>query len=137
MINRSSRDPAYRQIADLLRAQIQDGRLRPGDLLPFEGRLAQEYGVGRVTARAALRVLRDEGLTVTERGYGTYVVEPQPRVVVKVPRGSVIWSRMPTEDERIELGIEAGTTVPVLMYQTGAQPPKGPYAADRTEMRVA
>ncbi|WP_030487246.1 GntR family transcriptional regulator [Micromonospora chokoriensis] len=137
MINRSSRDPAYRQIADLLRAQILDGRLRPGDLLPFEGRIAQEYGVGRVTARAALRVLREEGLTVTERGYGTYVVEPQPRVVVRIPRGSRVWSRMPTEDERIALGIEAGVTVPVLMYQVGGQSPKGPYAADRTDFTTA
>jgi DNA-binding transcriptional regulator YhcF (GntR family) len=137
VINRSSRDPAYRQIADLLRAQIQNGQLRPGELLPYEGRIAQEHGVGRVTARAALRVLRDEGLVITERGYGTYVVEPQPRVVVKIPRGSVIWSRMPTEDERVELGIEAGVTVPVLMYQTGAQPPQGPYAADRTDFTTA
>nr|WP_236646907.1 GntR family transcriptional regulator [Micromonospora acroterricola] len=137
MINRSSRDPAYRQIADLFRAQIETGQLQPGDRLPYEGRIAQEYGVGRATARSALRVLREEGLVVTERGYGTYVVEPPPRVAVKVPRGSTIWSRMPTEAERVALGMELGATVPVLMYRTGQQQPKGPYAADRTDFTTA
>lgn len=137
VINRSSRDPAYRQIADLLRARIQSGQIKPGELLPFEGRIAQEHGVGRVTARAALRVLRDEGLVVTERGYGTRVVEPHERQTVRVPRGARIWSRMPTESERVQLGIEPGAVVPVVEFQVGLQPVKGPYAADRTDFTTA
>ncbi|ROT33800.1 GntR family transcriptional regulator [Micromonospora sp. HM5-17] len=47
MIIRSGRDAAYRQLADLLRAEITSGRIGPGQLLPYEGRLQQEYGVGR------------------------------------------------------------------------------------------
>lgn len=65
--------PPYRQIAAILRRQIESGQLAPGDVLPSEKRLQQEFGVARETARRAVRVLREEGLTITIPGRGTYV----------------------------------------------------------------
>lgn len=127
----------YRQVAAHFRDRIRSGELAPGERLPYEGRLAQELGIGRGTVQDAYRLLRNEGLVVTERGYGTYVVEPPPRTRIKVPRGSLIWSRMPTEAERAQLGIEPGAVVPVFEYQTGKQPIQGPFAADRTELTTA
>lgn len=65
--------PLYRQLAELLRAAIVGGTYRPGDRLPSEPTLQQEHGLARDTVRAAVRVLRDEGLVVTLPGRGTFV----------------------------------------------------------------
>ena len=71
-------DPAsdravYKQIADHLRDAIGRGRLAGGDQLPSEAQLMAHYGVARMTARNALRVLQDEGLITAEHGRGVYV----------------------------------------------------------------
>lgn len=137
MIDFGAERAVYRQLADILRAQIRDGRYRPGELLPYEGRLSQEYNLGKPTVRRALALLRVEGLVITERGYGTYVVEPQPRVTVRVPRAARLWSRMPTDEERVKLGIEAGMVVPVVEFQVGGQAPRGPWRADRTDFTTS
>lgn len=125
----------YRQLADLLRAQIIMADLRPGDRLPSEGALGQTYGVGRETVRRALRVLRDEGLVVTESGYGTRVRQPEERERVRVPRGAEVLSRPATADERDELGIERGGPAWVLVVTVGGRHRK--YDAARTMLTFA
>jgi DNA-binding GntR family transcriptional regulator len=65
--------PAYEQLAGFLRDQIQSGRLGPGEPLPSERFLQEEYEVARGTARHAVEVLRSEGLVVTVQGRGTFV----------------------------------------------------------------
>jgi GntR family transcriptional regulator len=65
--------PAYMQLAGILRKQIESGKIAPGDPLPSETTLVQEYGIARGTIRRAIEVLRDHGLVVTVQGRGTYV----------------------------------------------------------------
>jgi GntR family transcriptional regulator len=72
-IDPSSDRAVYKQIADHLRAAIGRERLGPGDQLPSEAQLMAHYGVARMTARNALRVLQDEGLITAEHGRGVYV----------------------------------------------------------------
>jgi DNA-binding FadR family transcriptional regulator len=55
-------------IASQLRRRIADGRLRPGESLPPETQLAEDFGVSRPTLREALRVLEAQGLLGTQRG---------------------------------------------------------------------
>ncbi|MEO3821194.1 winged helix-turn-helix domain-containing protein [Plantactinospora sp. B24E8] len=61
------------QLADLLEKKIEKGELAPGQLLPSETQLRQEYGVARGTVRSAVALLRDRGLVVTLPQRGTYV----------------------------------------------------------------
>jgi GntR family transcriptional regulator, transcriptional repressor for pyruvate dehydrogenase complex len=72
------RAPAYRALADALRAQITSGRLRAGDRLPTEPQLCRSAGVSRSTVREALRLLTSEHLVVTVRGVagGSFVAHP-------------------------------------------------------------
>ena len=72
--------PAYRILADDLRAQITSGRLRPGDRLPTEPKLCLRSGVSRSTVREALRLLASQNLIVTTRGVagGSFVAHPSP-----------------------------------------------------------
>jgi GntR family transcriptional regulator, transcriptional repressor for pyruvate dehydrogenase complex len=61
-----------------IRTAILSGRFRPGDRLPTERELAQQFGVSRVTVRDALRALEAGGLVRVKVGGqgGPYVAEP-------------------------------------------------------------
>ncbi len=50
------------EIADALRDRIRSGDLVPGDRLPTQAELAEEFGVERGTVRQALRALQSDGL---------------------------------------------------------------------------
>ena len=64
----------YLQIADDLRQAIADGTLEAGDKLPSARELMDDYEVSTTTAQGALRKLRNEGLTYSVHGRGTFVV---------------------------------------------------------------
>jgi GntR family transcriptional regulator len=67
-------DPrAYMRLASLLRQQISDGTLRPGQPTPSITTLTQEHGIARQTAAKALRLLEAEGLVYRVPGLGYYV----------------------------------------------------------------
>lgn len=71
--------PRYRQLADLLRADISSGKLKPGDQLPTEMEICASHSVSRYTAREALRLLSEDGLIERRRGAGTVVADtPAP-----------------------------------------------------------
>lgn len=72
-IDPQSATPVYVQVADILRARIQDGRLLPDRPVPSELQLQQEFGVARGTARKSIALLREEGLVITVPGRGSFV----------------------------------------------------------------
>ncbi|TXS41192.1 GntR family transcriptional regulator [Streptomyces sp. uw30] len=53
---------SHRQVADELRARITSGELRPGQRMPTQAKLADEFGVERGAVRQALRILQSEHL---------------------------------------------------------------------------
>jgi GntR family transcriptional regulator len=72
-IDRGSRVPPSRQIANHLRAEILAGKYDPeGPALPSVRRLTEEWGVARRTANTALRLLADEGLIEVVDGLGYF-----------------------------------------------------------------
>src|SRR5712671_4231683 len=79
--------PLALQLADLLRAEIQEGHRRPGSQLPTESEFQHAFKVSRTTIRAALATLASEGLVVTRKGFGSYVrSRPPPRRVSSTHR---------------------------------------------------
>jgi GntR family transcriptional repressor for pyruvate dehydrogenase complex len=69
---------AFEQVADQLRELIVTGMFDPGQRLPTEAVLADEFGVSRATVREALRLLSAQNLVRTARGAGggSYVNVP-------------------------------------------------------------
>ncbi len=65
----------WRQIADTLRAGIDDATLAPGARLPTEAQLANRFDVNRHTIRRALEELSRTGLVRIEQGRGSFVAE--------------------------------------------------------------
>lgn len=68
--------PLYEQAADHVAGQIERGELAPGQKLPAERDLADEWGIGYQTVRRAMRELRERGLVVSRVGKGTFVTAP-------------------------------------------------------------
>jgi GntR family transcriptional regulator len=68
-------DPMYRQIADDLRRQIEEGSLPPGHQLRTELELREKYNASRNTVRDAIKWLITRGLVETRPGQGTFVIE--------------------------------------------------------------
>jgi GntR family transcriptional regulator/MocR family aminotransferase len=88
-VDRAAALPPFLQIARSLAADIQRGRLRPGDRLPGSRRLAASLHVHRNTVLAALAELMAEGWIETTRGRGTFVargiVNPRGRPFSRRP----------------------------------------------------
>ncbi|MEU3697142.1 GntR family transcriptional regulator [Streptomyces griseoviridis] len=69
---------SHREVADELRARIRSGVLRPGQRMPTQAQLADEFGVERGTVRQALRVLQSERLLTNVSKGSPATVAPAP-----------------------------------------------------------
>ena len=65
-------------LVDGLGERIRDGRLRPGDRLPTEATIMQEFGVSRTVVREAISKLQASGLVRTRHGVGSFVEDLGP-----------------------------------------------------------
>ncbi len=67
---------AHEHVAEEIRRRIGLRLVRAGESLPSDREMAQEFGVGRATVQAAIRLLEAERLVVTRRGRhgGTFVL---------------------------------------------------------------
>ncbi len=68
MFSRVNVDRVSQAIVDQIKLLIRDGRLKPGDRLPSERELCNQFGVSRVTVREALRILEASGLVIIRVG---------------------------------------------------------------------
>src|SRR5690242_7743349 len=59
-------------VNDLLTA-IVSGEIPPGDTLPSQERLAQQFGVSRTVIRESVKRIEEKGLITLESGRGTTV----------------------------------------------------------------
>ena len=131
MIDPSADRAVFRQLADLLRDQIQSGALAPGEPLPSELRLAQEHGISRTTVRQAIGQLRTEGLVTVDRPRGTFVRVPEPTELITLRRGEKAGARMPTDAERRAHRLAEGVPVLVITAPDGTTTV---HPADRVQL---
>ncbi len=88
LIQASSAEPIYRQIAQQLRRLIASGRLAPGEELPSVRDVAGVHAINPMTVSRAYGQLEAEGLLERRRGKG---------MVVAALRG-----RAPSADRRLQ-----------------------------------
>jgi len=115
-VHRGSFLPLHRQIHDLVRQEIDAGRLAPGSRLPSEGALAGQWGVSLAPVRQALMHLAAEGYLDRGRGRGTFV--RQPKFEEKISTLSSFTGSHAEHGDRLEL---------VMLYQ--GLVPRRPEAA--------
>jgi len=133
-IDRDSFEPAYNQLVNILRRKIAAGEYRPGDRLPSEAELCNQYQVSTITARRAIKILVEQDIAETRQGHGTYLkkldignatfdlhglqnVFTDPRTQVRILGAAAV-----NANERVasKLNVEQGTRVIYirrLLYQ--------------------
>ena len=95
------------ELVSALSDQIRGRRLRPGDKLPTELKIMEEFGVSRTVVREAISGLQSAGLVETKHGIGTFVLNwPRP-LGFRVPPGGI-----PTRSDiramlELRLGLES------------------------------
>lgn len=110
-VNRSS---LSEQSAEVLLARVREGEWSLGQKLPSETTLAAQIGVGRSTAREAIRILAGKGVLASRQGSGVYltaldVVEEWTSTLTSSDIVSVIEARMAIETEAARLAAERRT----------------------------
>jgi GntR family transcriptional regulator, sialic acid-inducible nan operon repressor len=72
----------HEDLVEILATDIQDGVYNPGDSLPSERSLMDEFGVSRLTVREATAALEARGLIETRPGTRARVCAPQPEFLL-------------------------------------------------------
>ncbi|MFO7586033.1 MAG: GntR family transcriptional regulator [Anaerolineales bacterium] len=68
--------PIYSQLKEHIIHQIAEGGLKPGDQIPSQYELCEQYQMSHMTVRRALNELLKEGILRSIPGKGTYVASP-------------------------------------------------------------
>lgn len=96
----------YEIIKQALVQRIEQGEWRPGDAVPSENALAEQFSVSRMTARRALSELTEAGVLNRIQGRGSFVAD-------QLPTGSLLTIRS-IDDEIRERGHEHSAQVLLL-----------------------
>lgn len=67
--------PLHLSISEQIRAWLVSGRYQPGDRLPSEAQLIEQFAVSRITVRRALSNLIQQGLVQSQHGKGVFVTQ--------------------------------------------------------------
>lgn len=100
MIDRNSPVPIYYQLKLFLKQQIEAGGLNPGERLPTELELCEQYNISRAPVRQALMELVREGYIHRRAGQGTFVAgvgaaeKQNPPVILKMLAYDVRWASL-------------------------------------------
>lgn len=81
--------PVYMRIAEELRDAYE-----PGGRLPSTPQLAEQWGVAKETVRAALDVLKQEGIVVSWQGRGTFYRVPNENDAESADAGAAVLDRL-------------------------------------------
>jgi DNA-binding GntR family transcriptional regulator len=127
--SRTHADAVFVKVAADIAADIDKGRLKPGDRLPSEIELGARHKVGRTTVRAAIKLLREQGRVETVHAKGTYVTAggkasppvPASRRLVEDLRDEITSGRLkpgdplPPEQELMEKYGLAAITITIAL----------------------
>ena len=65
--------PLWKQLYEIFQERIENGTYKSGEAIPSEPKIADEFGVSRITVRQAMDKLSADGLIERRRGKGTIV----------------------------------------------------------------
>lgn len=73
-------EPLYIQVKESISKKINLGDYLPGEMIPSERTMAEEYGVHRETIKRAISLLVEEGLLHSVQGKGTFVTKRKAKI---------------------------------------------------------
>lgn len=103
------------RVVDGVSERIHSGALKPGDRVPSEPGLMQEFGVSRTVVREAMSRLQASGLVETRQGVGTFVLAsaaPEPLLALGA-RNVQVRQKLAMLELRISIEAEAASLAAV------------------------
>lgn len=97
--------PLYAQVEEVLKERLRR-EWRPGEQIPSEAQLCEQYQISRITLRHAIARLVNQGLLERGRGRGTFVRDTHLTAEVR--------SVSSFTDEITNLGMKAGSTIKAI-----------------------
>lgn len=80
--------PLYKQLCEIIKQDISDGRYKRGEKIPTECELCKIYSVSRNTVRKALKELTRDNLLIRKQGKGTFVSKEKITRMLSIPPDS-------------------------------------------------
>lgn len=118
-------------IVDQVTALISSGSLKPGDRIPSEKQLCEQFGVGRTSVREAVRSLSVIGILESRAGSGTFVSTNSTRHIERTfqwgvlldPRlvDNLIETRLMLESQTAYLAATRGTAADLKVLERAIQ----------------
>lgn len=90
-VSRQNAKPIYWQVKEMLKASIERGDLKPGEVLPGRLELCRLLGTNRPAVDRAIAELVKEGWLISIKGKGTFVTDLRTRERMSVLTFAVIW----------------------------------------------
>ena len=121
--------PLYQRVAEKIANRIYDGHWRPGEPIPNEFALADEFSVSQGTIRKSMSVVEEAGLVDRQQGRGTFVrklseersyfhffrlAEPGGDRVIPEPEVETVYKRLANQREVEEFQLDKSDEVVVI-----------------------
>lgn len=89
MVALRRRETLTSQLTKALGERIAQGHIKPGEKLPSEQELIDEFGVSRTVVREAISSLRASGVVATQQGVGAFVVQSEAAPAFRVDEANL------------------------------------------------
>jgi len=97
-VKKVKKNTVVRQVMDQIKNQIATGVLNPGDKIPTETVLAEQFGTGRSTIREAIKIFEYLGIIESHTRSGTYVCDHS-----SISTEALTWAILLGKNELFEL----------------------------------
>ena len=120
-----SASPLYAQVSDVMRERIVKSIWSIDSQIPTLPALALEFGVGLLTIRQAIQLLKNEGLLASKQGQGTFVLhKPETHPRMRVETSLVKLADLYRQQAPRLIPIDEGDAMPHLEADDGIAAPK-------------
>ncbi len=97
-INKIKQQTVVDQVMEQIKALISSGLYKPGDKIPTEAELAEQFGIGRSSIRQAINIFNYLGVLESKASLGTFVMER-----AQISTEALTWSLLLGNDELEEM----------------------------------
>jgi GntR family transcriptional repressor for pyruvate dehydrogenase complex len=82
-------DTLRHEVTEYIKKLIEEGKIKPGDRLPTEREMAEQFGVSRTVVRDAVKTLTGIGILEVKHGVGIFAATPDSRFIARQLSGLV------------------------------------------------
>lgn len=109
------------EVGAVLEQRIRSGEFAPGERLPAEARLSEQFAVSRAVVREAIARLKADGLVDSRQGSGAYVARRLGAAVFRMDAGAVAQADGAVEIFELRLIVEVAAAERAALRRTPEQ----------------